>query len=553
MDSVFLLTKLSAFVSVLADLAHMRRRKQSLLYLCSLFTLFVSPRVLVKLANQRIILSLRMMDLFKARNKLLTRIYISMLALLMAAFFFIGVFTYYNFKTQNQSYHEKRLLRKETATLSSISYFLKNINAVSPDDKGVFTLFEQKIFELADIHNLDIIIYSLQGDLVLSSNKLLVKKQIIPDKINATLLKKLSEKKGGIKKNLTHTDMNYLNSYQYILDKNQAPIAIISIPYFQLNESYKRDLRVYLLALVPVYLFLFLGANLLALILSRQITGPMSRLSETMREAAIMKRFMPLSWSSKDEIGQLVRQYNFMVKELEKSAEILAQNEKESAWKEMAKQVAHEIKNPLTPMKLNVQLFERTLKTEDPLTKDKVKIFSDSIIEQIDTLSDIASSFSDFAKMPMSKKEKIDLSKIAENSINFFNATNIVFDKPTESCCVYADRGQVIRILNNLLNNAIESVPENKTPLITVSIKLINDCVNLSVGDNGEGIPTALHKKIFNPSFTTKNSGMGLGLAIVKRIINDLNGSISFKSNLGQGTTFYIGIPHLKEKTNFTD
>ena len=152
--------------------------------------------------------------------------------------------------------------------------------------------------------------------------------------------------------------MNYLNSYQYILDKNQSPIAIISIPYFQLNESYKRDLRVYLLALVPVYLFLFLSANLLALILSRQITGPMSRLSETMREAAIMKRFMPLSWNSKDEIGQLVRQYNFMVKELEKSAEILAQNEKESAWKEMAKQVAHEIKNPLTPMKLNVQLLK---------------------------------------------------------------------------------------------------------------------------------------------------------------------------------------------------
>ena len=261
---------------------------------------------------------------------------------------------------------------------------------------------------------------------------------------------------------------------------------------------------------------------------------------------------MPLSWNSKDEIGQLVRQYNFMVKELEKSADMLAQNEKENAWKEMAKQVAHEIKNPLTPMKLNVQLFERTLRAENPLIKRKVKLFSDSIIEQIDTLSNIASAFSDFARMPMSKKEKLDISKIAENTINFFNTTNIVFEKPTKSCYIYADRGQIIRILNNLLNNAIESVPENKTPLITVNIKLINECVNLSIGDNGEGIPTALHKKIFNPSFTTKNSGMGLGLAIVKRIINDLNGSISFKSSEGEGTTFYVSIPHLKEKTNFT-
>ena len=182
-----------------------------------------------------------------------------------------------------------------------------------------------------------------------------------------------------------------------------------------------------------------------------------------------------------------------------------------------------------------------------------MKIFSESIIEQIDTLSDIASAFSDFAKMPMSKKERLDLSKIAENTINFFNTANIVFEKPTKPCYIYADKGQIIRILNNLLNNAVEAVPENKRPLITVNMELINDCVKLSISDNGEGIPTALHKKIFNPSFTTKNSGTGLGLAIVKRIINDLNGSISFKSSEGQGTTFYVSIPHLKEKTNFTD
>ena len=498
------------------------------------------------IANPRIIISLRMMDLFKIRNKLLTRIYISMLALLLAAFFFIGVFTYYNFKTQNQSYHEKRLLRKETATLSSISYFLKNIDAVDPHDKNIFKLFEKKIFELADIHNLDVIIYNLKGELVLSSNKLLVEKQIIPNKINIALLERLSEERGGVKKNLTHADINYLNSYRYITDKNRNAIAIISIPYFQLNESYKKDLKVYLLALIPVYIFLFICANLLALVLSRQISGPMTRLSETMREAAIMKKFMPLSWNSKDEIGQLVRQYNFMVKELEKSTDMLAKNEKENAWKEMAKQVAHEIKNPLTPMKLNVQLFERTLRAENPLIKSKVKLFSDSIIEQIDTLSNIASAFSDFARMPMNKKETLNLSKIVENAINFFNTTNIVFEKPTKSCYIYADKRQIIRILNNLLNNAIESVPENKTPLITVNIKQINEYVNLSIGDNGEGIPTALHKKIFNPSFTTKNSGMGLGLAIVKRIIDDLGGSIHFNSEENKGSTFYINIPFVK-------
>ena len=188
-----------------------------------------------------------------------------------------------------------------------------------------------------------------------------------------------------MKENLTHNGMDYLNSYQYIIDTRGNPIAIISIPYFQLDESYKRDIRTYLVALSPIYIILFLGASIMAFLLSRQITEPLRRLSQVMRKAALMKRYMPLRWNTSDEIGQLVHQYNFMVKELEKSADVLAQTQKESAWKEMAKQVAHEIKNPLTPMKLNVQLFERQLKPTDPDFEQKLKVFSASIIEQIDT------------------------------------------------------------------------------------------------------------------------------------------------------------------------
>tara|TARA_B100001057_G_C22828362_1_gene942355 strand:+ start:594 stop:2060 length:1467 start_codon:yes stop_codon:yes gene_type:complete len=488
------------------------------------------------------------MALFKAPNKLRKRIYISMLALLMAAFFFIGGFTYYNFKTQNQDYHDKRLSRKEAATLASISYFFKNQKSIDSDNEKISLLFENKLFELADIHNLDLFIYSLKGELIISSNKSLVEKNIIPTNISRTLLSELKIKKSRIKMNLSLSGMGYLNSYQYLRNKNQVPIAIISIPYFQLDETYKRDLRDYLVALTPIYILLFIGANLLALLLSRQISDPMKRLSETMREAAVKKQFMPLEWASSDEIGQLVRQYNFMVKELEKSSEILAQNEKENAWKQMARQVAHEIKNPLTPMKLNIQLFERQLDPKDPMFKEKIKSFSSSIIEQIDILSNIASAFSNFSRMPSSVKVKLDLSKVIENIIQLYTAVNIELKKPKKPCYIFADKNQIIRMLNNLINNAIESIAEPEIANIKISIKPRDENLLLSVEDNGVGIAKALDKKIFNPSFTTKNSGMGLGLAIVKRIIDDLGGSIHFKSEENKGTIFYMNIPSIKTK-----
>lgn len=489
-----------------------------------------------------------MKPFFKYPIKLGTRIYISMLALLGGSFFFIGIFTFYNFKNQNKEYHNKRLLRKEAATLSSISYFLDSERTHGHSGSSIYELFQHKIFELADIHNLDIIIYNLKGALILSSNKQLIEDDIIPHKIDVHVLNELVEKKERVKESLTNDGEDYLNSYQFIYDTKQNPIAIISIPYFQLDETYKRDLRTYLVALSPIYIILFLGASIMAFLLSRQITEPIRRLSQIMRKAAVMKRYMPLRWNSSDEIGQLVNQYNFMVKELEKSAEILAKSQKESAWKEMAKQVAHEIKNPLTPMKLNVQLFERQLKANDPQFEAKMKKFSSSMIEQVDTLAHIASAFSDFARMPASSKKELNLTQIVKNTVAFYDSIQIRVHKLDEACLIYADSDQIVRILNNIINNAVEAIPESKQAIISISLSKQDDHVILVIADNGVGVPEELHDKIFEPNFTTKNSGMGLGLAMVKRIIDDLNGDIHFESEQNIGTTFYISLPLLKQK-----
>lgn len=484
-----------------------------------------------------------MKSLFKAPYKLGTRIYISMLALLIGSFFFIGIFTFYNFKTQNTEYHNKRLQRKEAATIASIDYFLKEEKSHYHNSKSIFQLFQTKIYELADVHNLDLNIYNTKGELILSSNRELLKEGVIPLKMDKETVNHLSETGNRLDKKLTNKGQEYLNSYQYILDTKNKPIAIISIPYFQLDETYKRDLRTYLLALTPIYIILFLIASIMALVLSRQITEPMRRLSSIMRKAALMKRYMPLRWNSSDEVGQLVHQYNFMVKELEKSADKLAQTQKESAWKEMAKQVAHEIKNPLTPMKLNVQLFERQLKADDPEFKVKLKRFSSSIIEQIDTLAHIASAFSDFARMPNSNKEKLNLNNLVESTVSFYEAAHIELNLSDEDLYVYVDHDQMVRVLNNLLNNAIEAVPEKEETHIKIGLRKEAEAAILSINDNGIGIPVVLQEKIFEPNFTTKNSGMGLGLAMVKRIIDDVNGSINFESEQKKGTTFYISLP----------
>jgi two-component system nitrogen regulation sensor histidine kinase NtrY len=481
-------------------------------------------------------------------KKLGNRIYISMLALLLASFFFIGIFTIYNFKSQNVEYHNKRLQRKEAATLASISYYLNDKNPSKINDTIIYKLFKYKLNELADIHNLDIILYNLKGELILSSNKEIVQTHLLPNKLDSASLNELEQQASRRTELLSFDGEDYLNSYQFVYDQNSSPFAIISTPYFQLNETYKRDLRAYFVALSPIYVFLFLGASIIAYLLSKQISEPIVKLSSVMQKAALEKKYMPLSFQSSDEIGQLVLHYNFMVKELEMSSEKLAKTQKEFAWKEMAKQVAHEIKNPLTPMKLNIQMFERKVKQDDPDFQLKMKKFTSSLIKQIDTLAHISSAFSDFARMPSSNKEELNLSEIVENTISFFDPLSSGILKLDKACFVFADHDQIVRVLNNLLNNAIEAVSDDETPLVTVSLEKGDNKVLLQVTDNGVGIPLEQQEKIFEPNFTTKTSGTGLGLAIVKRIIDDLNGHIYFESVLNKGTTFYISLPLLKQK-----
>ena len=235
-----------------------------------------------------------------------------------------------------------------------------------------------------------------------------------------------------------------------------------------------------------------------------------------------------------------------MVLELGESAKKLSESERELAWREMARQVAHEIKNPLTPMKLNIQHLQRAWYDKNDKLETTFEKVTKVLIEQIDSLSNLASSFSDFAKMPMERFEVCNLVEIVQNSVLLFekaSQVNFTFKTQSKNIRVYTDKEQISRVFNNLIKNAIQAIPEELIGQIEINITTNQKYVNITVKDNGTGIPEEIKEKVFVPSFSTKSSGMGLGLAISKKILETSNGTIRFETRKDVGTTFYIQLP----------
>jgi nitrogen fixation/metabolism regulation signal transduction histidine kinase len=236
-----------------------------------------------------------------------------------------------------------------------------------------------------------------------------------------------------------------------------------------------------------------------------------------------------------------------MVDKLEESASMLAQSEREQAWREMAKQVAHEIKNPLTPMRLTVQSFQRKFDPNDPDLKQKLNDYSKTMIQQIDTMSSVASAFSNFASMPAQQNENLNVVDVVELALDIFNEDYIVFESNKEEIISKIDRTQLIRIITNLVKNATQSIPEDQEEKhVLVSVNEEEDNVIISVKDNGIGINPENIDYIFEPKFTTKTSGMGLGLGIIKNIIENYKGTITFETEPGKGSTFIVSLPIVK-------
>jgi nitrogen fixation/metabolism regulation signal transduction histidine kinase len=265
-----------------------------------------------------------------------------------------------------------------------------------------------------------------------------------------------------------------------------------------------------------------------------------------MREITLGKTNEEIVWNKKDEIGQLVKQYNKMVHQLEESAEALARSEREGAWREMARQVAHEIKNPLTPMKLSIQYLQKAIDSNQPNVKELTAGVATTLIEQIDHLSKIAADFSQFANIGNKKIELVDLHQVIGILVDLYNSNpkvHIQWNKIFGSVVMKADKTHMNRVFTNLLANAVDACQNKPDCDIEISEEQKNGEITISVKDNGEGIPAEMHSKIFMPNFTTKTSGTGLGLAMTKSIIEQAKGNIWFETEEGKGTTFFVQLP----------
>lgn len=464
-----------------------------------------------------------------------------MVGLMLGAFLLTGVITLIHFRNKNEEYHLERLRRKEYAVVSSIDFFLGSAGPYTSADSLV-RLFDTKVCELAEIHDLPINIYSLDGRLLISSHPELVEQNIVDPWLPEPAAMRLRQGENSVVLASKESDsLNSMFSFDYLRDGNGSPLGVLSLPYFSPRGDHLNELKAFLKSLGEIYSLLFLGAVLLAFVTSNRIARSLRELGDRMRQTRLDGHNKPLPIDGRDEVGRLVEEYNRMLESLEESAVHLARNQRDQAWKEMARQVAHEIKNPLTPMRLQVQMLERQ---SEQWNENRIRAFSNSMIEQIDALSEIADAFSGFASMPELRMERFNLIDIVHRSAELYRESGLVWRTGLLEAQVMGDRAQLLRVMNNLLKNAFQSVPSDRTPRVEVEVMAREYReVWVRIGDNGSGIPPSMTERIFEPRFTTKSGGMGLGLALARSIVESMNGRIWFESPSRGGTDFFLCLP----------
>ncbi|QIE59994.1 GHKL domain-containing protein [Rasiella rasia] len=468
-----------------------------------------------------------------------------MILLILLASVLIAVVTIYQYREEAKDYHRDRLERKEANIKKHINYVLEETTYPLETDK-IPLIFKENIHQIKKIHNLDIFFYDLEGNLLVSSEARIVKdpkhQKISEDAMQA--LRQSPEKQYVVQFN--ENGQGYQSAFTYITDISFKPLAILNLPYIEDDDFINKELRENLMRLGFAYCFMLLIAIALAYLLSKYITRSLNTVSEKITETRLNKRNKRIEIEgSTEEISNLVKAYNSMIDELENSAAQLAASEREAAWREMAKQVAHEIKNPLTPMRLTVQSFQRKFNPEDPNIHLKIDEYSNTLIQQIDTMSSIASAFSSYADMPAQQNETLNVVKITKLALDIFNENHIYFFAKEKEIIAKLDRTQLIRVITNLVKNSLHAIAQIQpaTPLVEVNVFAENGSVYITVSDNGVGISEENKEKVFEPKFTTKSSGMGLGLAMVKNIVETYKGEISFVTEENKGTTFKIRFP----------
>jgi len=477
------------------------------------------------------------------------RIQISIISVVLISLLFVASGTiYYNIE-QYHKRHQNDLLEK----MKSISEEIKNrtiyMKTITPE---LQQWLYSELYKLSNTFRTDINIYNIKGELIATSRPEIFAKGVTTERINSEAFYELSE---HYQLNYFHPEkignLSYLSAYEPIINSSEDYLGYLNLPYFTREDDLKQGISTFIVAFINLYLLLFLASVIVAVVLSNRITQPLSIIREKLKGIQLGKKSEPINYQAEDEIGALVQEYNHKVEELAESAELLARSERESAWREMAKQVAHEIKNPLTPMKLNIQYLQRAKEEGNENYDDFFERVTKNLIEQIDTLSGIATEFSNFAQIPEAKNEVFNLIEVLQNVCSLFEPNqnlHILLDTNNlPEIRIFADKEQLSRAFLNLTKNGIQSIPGDQKGEILISVKKTDGFARIAFSDNGTGIDKEAQEHLFEPNFTTKTSGMGLGLSIVHNIITTAGGRIWYDTSEYTGTTFYIEIPLYKK------
>mgnify|MGYP000526946611 CR=1 FL=1 len=466
------------------------------------------------------------------------RIFLSLLLTLAAAFALTGTVSFYHFKKENEDYHTKRLQRKESAVLSHIDYLVKPYidSNYSPDQWS--KVLSGHLEEISSIHSLDLAVYHWNSQRIAGTLMHETPAYMLP-------LSLPMRKNQKTRLSVGHTvqefeEGNFVVSSSEVVNSDNLVELMVLIPYYADVNTIPEEDYEFLRALVGLYLLLFVISAVIAYIFSNYVGGNIKIIGDKLKDIRLNKTNEKLAWRRNDEIGQLIDEYNHMVDKLEHTAVELARNERESAWKEMAQQVAHEIKNPLTPIQLTLQMMERSKDL------DEVHDLSKGLLEQVRSMVHIAEAFSRFAQMPSLVLETVDLSGLTERTCSMYADRGVVFTGET-GCLVHVDKEQWSRVVHNLVTNALQSIPEERSAKVEVEVRRSENQVLLVIQDNGAGISAEDRKRVFEPNFTTKTSGMGLGLAMVKNLVASFGGTIDYTTVMGEGTRFVVFLPAKNE------
>lgn len=478
-------------------------------------------------------------------NDLRFRIQGSIISVVFISHLFVATGTIYYNILEYRSRHQTDLQEKIKSISEEIKSRLYNVNSINPDLQQWLYV---ELNKLSNIFRTDINIYDTSGELIVTSRPEIFDKGITSSRINSNAYLELSERfrlkyfqpeKIGT--------LSYLSAYEPIVNNNSEYLGYINLPYFTREDDLKQGISTFIVAFINLYLILFLASVIIAVFLSNKITQPLSLIREKLRGIELGKKNEHINYQAEDEIGALVREYNHKVDDLMESAELLARSERESAWREMAKQIAHEIKNPLTPMKLNIQYLQKAKEEGKEHYDEFFNRVTKNLIEQIDTLSGIATEFSNFAQIPKARNEIFNLIDVVQNVCSLFEPSHnlsITLDvNHHNEIMVFVDKEQISRALLNLVKNGIQAIPADQKGTIRISILKINNSAVIQISDNGIGISDEAQENLFQPNFTTKTSGMGLGLSIVKNIVENFGGRIWYTTKVNYGTTFFVEIP----------